>query len=252
MINLENYKEYENYEVVLGNAKNIIFNGSKLKDTEFDTIPPNSLSVIDLVISNIFLAIKKEGRKYLYKLDITHSSYNRFRSKNSHDGLGAYRMEFNETITTSSDDVMGLAFIVEINTITKTVNITNRGNGWDCLNPATEEVDIIGFELYNRHSKMTIPANYTPHILSYNTCDNELIAAAIIIKDFNLELDEFKSIATSLLLFRGLSINTTNFFKDKEISYFLMNKDDYSTTIHAKHDNGEIIEVVIEHEKVKN
>lgn len=238
MINLENYKEYENYSLLLNKLKDVKRKNSSLISTSTDNI----------TLSNIFLAINKQNKKYLFVMDLINYPFNLHKSA---DALGLY---FSEKVITQYDDVLHLKFLVKIKSDTKIVEITNEccsGVGSNILDVEIIAVELAKNPIYSKNDDSeNIMGNIEKRedILSYNTCDNELIAAAIIIKDFNLELDEFKSIATSLLLFRGLSINTTNFFKDKEISYFLMNKDDYSTTIHAKHDNGEIIEVVIEHE----
>lgn len=80
--------------------------------------------------------------------------------------------------------------------------------------------------------------NALPNILSIIQCDNELIAAAIIIHDLELEFKEFDPIVTTLLLFRGIS-DTGTWFKPKNEDSFI---------IHAKHDNGKTVEVVIERE----
>lgn len=89
--------------------------------------------------------------------------------------------------------------------------------------------------------------NALPNILSIIQCDNELIAAAIIIHDLELEFKEFDPIVTTLLLFRGIS-DTGTWFKPKDVSFMLMDCNEDSFIIHAKHDNGKTVEVVIERE----
>lgn len=252
MIDLEKYKEYENYDIVLDNAKNIISDGGVLKGLEFDPTYPNAIHIADLVISNVFLAIKNEVGKYFHKLDITHYNRNWFKPTIKRPIVsGPYVMEFSDKIVTPSNDVVLLGFIVEIDTDTKTVKLINCGNKWDCLNPTEEEVDVIGFELYNYRSNTTIPvnnlsSNNITDIFSYNTCDNELVAAAIIIHDLELEFKEFESIVTTLLLFRGIN-EIGPHIKDKDISYILTDRNEDSFTIHAKHDNGKTVEIIIEH-----